>query len=249
VFRKQFILAAVLVVALFGATTSSQALDITLKVDSAPNIYGSPNWAPWWDAAKADVKNGTFQNMRTGTYPNTLYMSPYDEIVYSTGDLGKRIHFIYWIPNTSVADLTGLFEVKRVIDWGGTNWTLDSGGNWLFDSPTDGWVTPSSWEDYMGGVIGSAGFAWWASDNDAPPFDTGGNPYDETDQADIDALADLLLDNQTFLTGLVRYRDDPNSDWVEQALTVTFIPEPPLTALFVAGVVGAFVVRRKRRNA
>ena len=45
--------------------------DPSLYVDSAPNVYGSPDWAPWWDAAKADVAAGTFTNLRTGTYPGT----------------------------------------------------------------------------------------------------------------------------------------------------------------------------------
>lgn len=246
--RKNLILAAAFAVALLGAGTPSHALDITLNVDTAPNVYGSPNWAPWWTAAKNDVKNGTFQNMRSGMYPGTQYMTPYEEIVYSTGDLGRRMHFIYWIPNTSTTDLDGLFEVKWVIDWDGSNWTYD-GGVWAADGANVGWVQPSNWEDFMGGVIGSVGFAWWATDDDALPGNTDGSPYNEVDQADVDALAAEVLNNQTFLTGLVRSREDPNSDWEVQSLTVTFIPAPPALAVFGAGLLGLAVVRRRRRAA
>ena len=128
------------------AASTVQAGTVTLNVDSAPNVYGSPAWAPWWTAAKADVVDGTFTNMRTGTYPGTTDMDPLDEIVYSTGDKGKRVHWIYWIPGETVADMAGLFEVKWVIDWGGDNWTYDGGG-WAADGPTVGWTEPASWED------------------------------------------------------------------------------------------------------
>jgi hypothetical protein len=247
--RKHLILAAAFAVALFGAGTPSHALDITMNVVYAPNVYGSPDWAPWWDAAKNDVKDGTFQNMRSGMYPGSQYMTPYEEIVYSTGDGGRRMHFIYWVPDTTIADLTGNFEVKWVIDWDGTDWTLDSGGAWTVDDPNTGWSEPSNWEEFMGGVIGSVGFAWWATDDDALPGDTGGSPYDEVDQADIDALAETVLEYQTYLTGLVRYREDPNSDWMMQTLTATFIPAPPAMAVFAAGIIGLAAVRRRRRKA
>ena len=71
---------------------------VSLYVDSAPNVYGSPNWAPWWTDTKDDVAAGTFTNMRTGTFPGSTMADPYDEIVYSTMDLGKRLHWIYWLP-------------------------------------------------------------------------------------------------------------------------------------------------------
>ena len=34
-----------------------------LYVDSAPNVYGSPNYATWWANTKADVVAGSFENL------------------------------------------------------------------------------------------------------------------------------------------------------------------------------------------
>lgn len=231
------------------AISPAGALDISsigLVVDSAPNVYGSPAWAPWWTQTKADVVAGTFTDMRTGTLPGTHSMDPYDEIVYSTGDLGKRLHWIYWLPGVTKTDLAGRFEVKWVIDWGGDDWTY-SGGNWAVDGAEVGWSQPSSWEDYSGGVIGSVGFAWWATDDEALPFSTGGSIYDEVDQADIDALRQEVFQNQTFARGMIRYRDT-GGDWQNKDLQLNMVPEP--SSLFLVGAVmlGSVAFARYRRR-
>jgi hypothetical protein len=223
---------------------------VSLYVDSAPNVSGSPAWGPWWTQTKADVVGGVFTNMRTGTYPGTTTMSPYDEIVYSTGDLGKRLHWIYWVPDTNIATLAAAnFQVKWVIDWGGDAWTYDWNTNdWAVDSADAGWVQPSSWENYNGGVIGSFGFAWWATDNDALPLSTHGNLYDETDAADIAANAQADLLYQTYALGEVRYQS-PTGEWVVQTLNVSMVPEPITMAglmLGIGGLVG-YVRRRTRK--
>jgi hypothetical protein len=90
-------------------------------------------------------------------------------------------------------------------------------------------VQPGSWTDYDDGqgnvgVIGSFGFAWWATDNDAEPLDTDGDPYNETDQADIDALRMLVFDVQTHLTGYVRLRASTNDPWESWMLPLFIVP-------------------------
>lgn len=231
------------VLAIRSGTITATGVD--LYVDSAPNVYGSPDWAPWWDAAKSDVVAGNFTDLRTGTHPGSDIIDPYDEIVYSTGDLGKRLHWIYWVPEKSTTSLDGLFEVKWVIDWGGSEWMLDENGAWVLNDPDAGWSQPSSWEDYDGGVIGSLGFAWWSTDNDAPPIDTDGSPYNEVDQADIDALRSEVFNYQTFAQGLVRYRANADSQWETQSLTV-FVPDGGSTLAFLGIVLaGAVGLRRK----
>jgi hypothetical protein len=201
--------------------------EVSLNVDSAPNVYGSAVWGPWWNQAKMDVTSGTFINMRTGHFPGTEYADPYDEIVYSTMDLGKRLHWIYWLPGKTTAELEGLFEVKWVIDWGGIDYTYEGGG-WAIDGPEIGWSQPTRWEDYsnngISGVIGNLGFAWWATDNDAVPLDGDGNPYNEVDQADIDALRQIVFDYQTYALGMVRYRASESDPWQITSLKV-FITE------------------------
>jgi hypothetical protein len=174
-------------------------------------------------------------------------MSPYDEIVYSTGDLGKRLHWVYWLPGQTKAGLGSNFEVKWVIDWYGTNWTY-SGGSWALDGSNVGWSVPSNWEDYsysgQTGVIGSLGFAWWATDDDALPLNTNGSPYDETDQADIDALAAQLLQAQTFAHGMVRYWNGCSYETMD--INVTMIPEPGTFLLLGCGLLGLAGLSRKK---
>ena len=215
---------------------------------------GRPIGFPWWSTAQTDVVAGTFDNMRSSVLgtPGDLYMDPYDEIVYSTGDLGSRLHWIYWIDGATTTDLAGNFEARFVIDWGGDEYTWDWGLNaWADPSTGAGWIEPGSWEDYGGGVIGSFGHAWWATDDDALPGDTGGSPYDETDQADIDALRDLIFDVQTFARGEVRCRDSASDPWTVQTLQVDImqpVPVPAAAPLALLGLGIVTAVRRVRRK-
>ncbi|PWG62706.1 hypothetical protein DEM34_11180 [Spiribacter halobius] len=227
---------------------------VTLNVDTAPNAYGSPDWTPWWDAAKSDAAAGSFVDMRSGAYAGTHRMTPYEEIVYSTGDLGQRLHWIYWLPGESTTSLDGRFQVKWAFDWNGVDYTYDwSGGSYLLDDPAAGWTQPSSWEDYDAdgdgtddGVIGTFGFAFWATDNEAAPLDTDGNAYNETDQADIDALAGDVREFQTYAVGQTRYRAGLDADWQAGAsIEVQVVPAPAPLMLVSAGLLGLGLAGRR----
>jgi len=171
--------------------------------------------------------------------------------VYSTGDLGKRLHWIYWVPDETVADLDGLFEVKWVVDWDGEAWTYEA-GEWAADGADVGWTQPISWEDYddgtYSGVIGSLGFAWWATDDDALPGDTDGNAYNETDQDDIDALRASVLQAQTYATGMVRYKDGLSSEWQYTSIQLNVVPIPSAIWLLGSAFIGFVGFRRKFRK-
>ncbi len=228
---------AILIVAAVAGMAGWAAADVQLYWDSAPNRYGSPQWGPWWTQTKADVVAGTFVNGRTAVHPGTSMIDPLDEIVYSTMDLGKRVHWIYWVPGKTTAELNGLFEVKWVVDWEGDHWTYDWGtSDWAADGPEVGWSQPASWEDYSGGVIGSLGFAWWAADDEAPPFDTGGTPYDEVNQDDIDALRNVVIGAQTFATGYVRIRDSVGGAWTTLSMKLDVVPAPGAVVLGMIGL-------------
>jgi hypothetical protein len=135
-----------------------QALNI--YVDAAPNVYGSPDYAGWAAATKASVVAGTFQNMSNGVDAanvGTTNFEIQDEVVYSFGDLGKRLTWIYWIPGETVASLTGRFQIGLTNVWDGTAY------DFYADYYGSTWLEPTKWEDYDGGVIGFVGMAYWGA--------------------------------------------------------------------------------------
>lgn len=219
-----------------AVTATAGAMTVNLNADTAPNTYGSPNFIPWRTAAFADVVAGTFVNMRNGTFPGTTTFAPQDAIVYSTGDLGKRLHWIYWIPGETVASITGNFQVKNVADWDGVAY---AGGS-VEDGPEIGWATPSSWINYTDpssgqvlGVIGTFGNAWWAT----------GTPEA------IQAQAADMYQYQTYWIGEVRWRDTSGSSWTVQEMELQLVPEPITMAGLMLGIGGLATYVRKRRTA
>ncbi len=225
---------AVAAMAAAWAHAGGGAPTVQLHADTAPNIYGSPGWAPWWAAAKTDMEAGTFVDMRSGAYPGTLYMQPQEFIVYSTPDLGYRLHTLYWIPGETIASLTGRFQVRYCLDWGGVDYiyNFDLGDYVAYDGVggTAGWVTPgTSWEDTGTGVAGNPGWAWWAIDDDAPPYDSGGSAYDETDAADVEALARLIRSAQTYFRLEIRTRATPLDAWGNYDAVQVNIRQPELS--------------------
>jgi hypothetical protein len=226
-----------------------------LYVDSAPNNSNLTDWSAWWQQTKTDVAAGTFTDLRSIDNPNAgaYTVSPYDEIVYNTGDMGNRIQWIYWMPNESTTSLNDRFEVKWVIDFYGTNYTMDwSTNKWTVDSPEKGWTEPTNWENYNNGqgttgVVGTFSFAWQANDNYAEPFSTDSNLFNETNQEDIRALAEVVLMYQTYATGYIRLRPTTDDEWVViEILTVDV--HAPLPAAVVLGLIGLGVAGYKLRK-
>ena len=89
---------------------------LSIFVDAAPNGFGSPDFEPWRDAAYAGAADGSFVNMLSSYNPANIGTTDFeiqDEVVYSFGDLGKRLTWIYWLPDETLADLTGTgrFEI------------------------------------------------------------------------------------------------------------------------------------------
>ncbi len=140
--------------------SSGQAEAVLISVDAAPNVYGSPDYPTWKTSTYSAVAAGTFTNMSNGINPlniGTTNFEIQDEVVYSFGDLGKRLTWIYWIPNETVASLSGRFKVSLFNTWDGYTWDFYD----YYYSQT--WLEPTKWEDYAGGVIGASGMAWWGA--------------------------------------------------------------------------------------
>lgn len=139
-----------------------KAGSIYIYVDAAPNKYGSSAYGPWETAAYAAVAGGTFQNMSNGVNPANIGSTNFeiqDEVVYSFGDLGLRLTWIYWVPGETIQSLTDKnFEISLFNYWGS-----DPVYDFYADYYGSTWLTPGSWIEYNGGVIGTAGMAWWGA--------------------------------------------------------------------------------------
>jgi len=145
---------------LCSAALSSATPVTNIYVDAAPNKYGSSLYPAWESNAYSQAAAGTFVNMANGTNPanvGTTEFAIQDEVVYSFGDLGKRLTWVYWVPGATVESLTGRFQISLTNIWNGDE--LD----FYQDYYGSTWLTPTTWVDYNGGVIGTAGMAWWGA--------------------------------------------------------------------------------------
>jgi len=164
---KRFAVVLLGLVLIFVLSTTVMASSVYLYVDAAPNAYGSPDYPAWQTAAYAGAASGTFVNMAESAIPcnaGTANFEIEDEVVYSFGDLGKRLSFIYWIPGETLESLAGVFKIGLINVWDGESM------DFYKDYYGQTWLEPTRWEDYdadgdgqTDGVIGVAGMAWWGA--------------------------------------------------------------------------------------
>ena len=212
------------------------AVPVNLYVDSAPNIYGSPDYPAWESTTYSSAADGSFTNMANSSNAanaGTTNFEMDDMVVYSFGDLGKRLHFLYWLPGETVAGLSGRFEVSLQYDWDGT--TYDGYLGYYGTS----WITPLNWQDYdsdgdglSDGVMGSSGWAWWGA-------------YGDNTQAALDA--DIASWNQ--YRGNMYFRARLDNE-IYNLTAYHSVPEPSILFLFVMGLIVLSVTasHKSRKN-
>lgn len=226
--KRKLIYSLLLAVSCFSSIARADIIefDIQIFVDAAPNKFGSPDYAGWETDTFAAISAGSFQNMSNGSDPSNAGSTNFlieDEVVYSFGDLGSRLTWIYWVPETDIAELTANnFEVSLVNIW-------DSEVTDFYDYYYgSSWITPSSWIEYNGGVIGTSGMAWWGA-------------YNTNTQEELDSdIAEWGAVDETWIFSA-------RTSLSDASLTSqrTAVPEPGVLALLAISLVGLRFRRRK----
>lgn len=217
------------------ATGWVQAALVDIYVDAAPNVFGSPNYAPWASNARSSAANGTFVNMANSANPANAGSTNFqleDMVVYSFGDLGRRLSWVYFVPNETIASLTGRIQIALSYDWDGVTYDAYDdlyGATWI--SPT-----MANLVEIDGGVVGIAGWAWWGA-------------FGVNTQAALDADLAAWRPYQGDLTFQVRLLDDAGVVEGGAALTVQHnndVPEPGTLLLAGLALLAASRLRRRR---
>jgi hypothetical protein len=231
--RVVMLLTALLLTIGFGAPAQAAMVDIF--VDSAPNVYGSPDYAAWEAAAFAAAADGSFINMANSANPGfagTTQFMLADEVVYSFGDLGHRLTWVYWIPGATVADLEGLLEVSLINTWDGD---VDDFYLSYYGST---WLTPTKIYNYYDdtgeeilGVVGIAGMAWWGAHN-----------VNTQEALDADMAAWSPVDESW------EFKVRLDGEETSLVSTRSATPEPASMLLFGSAIAGFAAYRRRQRK-
>lgn len=213
---------------------SSNVFATNLYVDAAPNVYGSPDYAAWESAAFAKVADGTFVNMANGINPGNVGTTNFeiqDEVVYSFGDLGSRLTWLYYIDGETVSNLAGRIQVSLLNTWDGVQddfYLSYYGATWL--TPTKIYNYDIDGDGTTDGVIGIAGMAWWGAYN-------------------INTQAALDQDIASWQTSAESWEFIVKLDGTEDSITSNRapVPEPATIILFSLGLLGAAGIGRRKK--
>jgi hypothetical protein len=202
-----------------------------LYVDVAPNKFAPESeYNDWWGTAKLNILTGNFTNMENAHTSANIGKTKYDAedvAVYNFGDYGTRLTFIYWLPGESFDSLTeDKFKISVNYFWDEEKYSYTK------ENYGTKWVTPTSWEEYNGGVFGTAGIGW-------EPFAT-----TETSLADELAYWNQNLGNIVFKT---KTDSQTSTMTVRHEPVAAPVPEPSTILLFGAGIAGLVGLRRRKR--
>ncbi|MCG2772543.1 MAG: PEP-CTERM sorting domain-containing protein [Desulfobacterales bacterium] len=232
--NKVLVLFAVLTM-VFGLLSTANADLVNLYLDTTPN---DSTRAAFFTATYAAIDNGSMVN-QTHSHDianvGTLKYADADYLVYSFGDNGSRLHTYYSIPGETTASLAGRFQVSILYQDAGV-WY-----NPYVACGLDEWVTPGSWVNYNGKVMGSMGNAIWGA------WDEANDDWYRT--ASPEALAALALDLQYVHDYIGDTRFLARLDGVVYELRAEHtaaVPLPGTLMLLGSGLVGLGLIRKRK---